>query len=41
MLRNMKDMAGMGLRARDGDIGEIIDFYFDERDWAEERTSVL
>ena len=34
MLRSIKQLYGDGLRAMDGDIGHIKDFYFDDRDWA-------
>jgi len=34
MLRSIKQLYGDGLRATDGDIGHIKDFYFDDQDWA-------
>ncbi|MES2695139.1 MAG: PRC-barrel domain-containing protein [Verrucomicrobiota bacterium] len=33
MFRSTKQMKGHALRARDGDIGEVKDFYFDDRQW--------
>lgn len=33
MLRNTKQMEGRALRARDGVIGEVKDFYFDDHHW--------
>jgi hypothetical protein len=33
MLRQAKDIAGYKLRARDGDIGEAKEFYFDDHHW--------
>jgi hypothetical protein len=33
MLRNAKKLEGYALRARDGDIGHVRDFYFDDQDW--------
>ena len=33
MLRNLKDLQGYALRATDGDIGTITDFYFDDARW--------
>lgn len=33
MLRKTKDLKGATLAARDGDIGHVKDFYFDERTW--------
>jgi hypothetical protein len=33
MLRNVKDLRGYALRATDGVIGKVDDFYFDDEDW--------
>ncbi len=33
MLRNLKDLQGYALRATDGDVGAIKDFYFDDERW--------
>jgi hypothetical protein len=33
MLRNLKDLQGYSLRATDGDIGTVKDFYFDDARW--------
>lgn len=33
MLRRMEDLRGFHLRATDGDIGQISDFYFTDDDW--------
>ena len=33
MLRNLKDLRGYAIRATDGVIGEVDDFYFDDDDW--------
>lgn len=33
MLRNAKHLEGYALRARDGDIGHVRDFYFDDQHW--------
>jgi hypothetical protein len=33
MLRNVKDLRGYALRATDGVIGRVEDFYFDDEDW--------
>ena len=33
MLRIAKDLKGYKLGARDGDIGEVIEFYFDDQSW--------
>jgi hypothetical protein len=33
LLRNAKQLEGHALRARDGVIGEVKDFYFDDRHW--------
>jgi PRC-barrel domain protein len=30
MLRNVKDLRGYGIRASDGVIGKVDDFYFDD-----------
>jgi sporulation protein YlmC with PRC-barrel domain len=34
MLRNVKDLRGYGIRASDGVIGKVDDFYFDDETWA-------
>ena len=34
MFRNVNDLTGYALRATDGVIGEVEDFYFDDEDWA-------
>ena len=34
MLRNVKDLRGYAIRATDGVIGDVDDFYFDDEDWA-------
>ena len=34
MLRNIEDLRGYAIRATDGVIGEVDDFYFDDEDWA-------
>jgi hypothetical protein len=34
MLRNVKDLRGYALRATDGVIGRVDDFYFDDEGWA-------
>jgi hypothetical protein len=34
MLQNIKDIYGNRLKALDGDIGHVKDFYFDDRTWA-------
>lgn len=34
MLHKTKELKGCKLAARDGEIGHLKDFYFDERDWA-------
>jgi len=34
MLRNVKDLRGYAIRATDGVIGDVDDFYFDDDDWA-------
>lgn len=33
MLRNLKALRGYAIRATDGVIGEVDDFYFDDEDW--------
>jgi sporulation protein YlmC with PRC-barrel domain len=33
MLRNVKDLRGYAMRATDGVIGKVDDFYFDDEDW--------
>ena len=33
MLRNVKDLRGYTIRATDGFIGAVDDFYFDDQDW--------
>src|SRR2546423_6965362 len=33
MLRKTKDLKGARLTARDGEIGQVKDFYFDEQTW--------
>ena len=33
MLRNVKDLQGYAIRATDGIIGKVDDFYFDDRAW--------
>jgi uncharacterized protein YrrD len=34
MLRNITDLRGYAIRATDGEIGTVDDFYFDDEDWA-------
>ena len=34
MLRNVKDLRGYAIRATDGVIGHVDDFYFDDEGWA-------
>lgn len=34
MLRNLNDLRGYALRASDGDVGTVKDFYFDDDHWA-------
>ena len=34
MLRNVKDLRGYRIRASDGVIGKVDDFYFDDETWA-------
>ena len=33
MLRKMKNLKGLSIGARDGDIGEANDFIFDDKNW--------
>jgi hypothetical protein len=33
MLRSINEIIGYGLKATDGDIGKVIDFYFDDLKW--------
>ena len=33
MLRSMNDLEGYAIRATDGDIGHVKDFYFDDDAW--------
>jgi uncharacterized protein YrrD len=33
MLRNIKDVLGFRIAAKDGDIGTVKDFYFDDKTW--------
>jgi len=33
MLRSIKDLEGYGIRATDGDVGHVKDFYFDDAMW--------
>jgi sporulation protein YlmC with PRC-barrel domain len=33
MLRRMKDLKGLAIGAKDGDIGEVNDFVFDDKNW--------
>jgi hypothetical protein len=33
MLRNVKDLRAYALRATDGVIGRVEDFYFDDEEW--------
>lgn len=33
MLRSLKDLRGVALRALDGVIGKVDDFYFDDEGW--------
>src|SRR5437870_7635588 len=33
MMRNVKDLRGYAIRATDGVIGTVDDFYFDDEDW--------
>ena len=34
MMRNVKDLRGYAIRATDGVIGRVDDFYFDDEDWS-------
>jgi len=34
MLRNIKNLRGYVIRAIDGTIGKVNDFYFDDEDWS-------
>jgi sporulation protein YlmC with PRC-barrel domain len=34
MLLNLSELKGFTLKAKDGEIGEVQDFYFDDEDWA-------
>ncbi len=34
MLRSVKDLKGHAIKATDGDIGRVQDFYFDDEAWA-------
>jgi sporulation protein YlmC with PRC-barrel domain len=34
MLHNLTDLKGSTINARDGEIGEVEDFYFDDEKWA-------
>jgi PRC-barrel domain protein len=33
MLRKMKDLKSFAIGAKDGDIGEVYDFIFDDKNW--------
>ena len=33
MERNITSLIGYGLQATDGEIGEVVDFYFDDETW--------
>jgi hypothetical protein len=33
MLRNIKDLIGFRIAAKDGDIGRVKNFYFDDETW--------
>ena len=33
MMRNVNDLRGYAIRATDGVIGTVVDFYFDDQDW--------
>jgi sporulation protein YlmC with PRC-barrel domain len=33
MLRNIKDIFGYKIHAKDGNIGEVYDFFFDDETW--------
>ena len=34
MMRNVKDLRGYAIRATDGVLGTVDDFYFDDEDWS-------
>lgn len=34
MLRNIKNLSGYKIQAKDGNIGEVYDFFFDDEAWA-------
>jgi hypothetical protein len=34
MLRNVNHLRGFAIRARDGEIGTVEQFYFDDETWA-------
>ncbi len=34
MLRRAKDLLGLAIRAKDGELGKVQDFYFDDQTWA-------
>ena len=34
MLKNAKDLKGLEIRATDGEIGTVDQFYFDDESWA-------
>ena len=34
MLRSIRELKGYGIEAKDGRIGTVGDFYFDDREWA-------
>ena len=34
MLRSAKDLPGLTIRATDGEIGTVKEFYFDDETWA-------
>ena len=33
MLRSLREALGYVMRAKDGDIGKVVDFYFDDKEW--------
>ena len=33
MLRSVRELIGYTIRARDGEVGQIVDFYFDDERW--------
>lgn len=35
MMRNVKDLRGYAIRATDGVLGTVDDFYFDDEDWGD------